>query len=151
VSFERGLLDTVHFALVVSQFNTEFTEQLRLGAENRLLESGILPKNIKIIFVPGAIEIPVLAKSLAKTKKFDAIIALGAVIRGDTDHYDYVCQQVSYGCQKVAIEECIPVIFGVLTVDNEEQAIQRLGGSHGHAGIHAADAALTMCKLMREL
>ena len=101
--------------------------------------------------MPGAVEIPFIAKRLAKKNKHAAIIALGAVIRGETTHYDYVCQQVSDGCQHVALEYETPVIFGVLTTENDEQAWDRLGGSHGHKGVDAANCALAMQSILQQI
>lgn len=143
--------DISHFriAIVVSRFNTEVTEKLLAGAVTRLDELGITAANVCL--VPGAVEIPLIAQQLAKSQRYDAVIALGAVIRGETTHYDYVCQQVSYGCQKVALEQQLPVIFGVLTTENDEQALERVGGSHGHKGRDAADAAIEMIQLLRTL
>lgn len=108
-------------------------------------------ENITVIEVPGAVEIPLVAKQLAKRGTFGAIIALGAVIRGETTHYDYVCQQVSHGCQQVALEFNITVVFGVLTTESEAQAWDRLGGHHGHKGIDAADCAMSMFALLKKL
>ncbi len=139
------------FAIVVSRFNHEITDKLLEGAHKRLLESGVDAKNIFIAHVPGAVEIPLTAKLLAKTNKYAAIICLGCVIRGDTNHYDYVCQQVSDGCQRVMLEHEIPVIFGVLTTNNEEQALDRVGGKEGHKGLEAADAALTMVSVVQQI
>lgn len=139
------------FAIVVSRFNQEVTDKLLEGTHQRLLESGIDAKNIFIARVPGAVEIPLTAKLLAKSNKYAAIICLGCVIRGDTDHYDYVCQQISYGCQRVMLEHEVPVIFGVLTTNNEEQALDRVGGKEGHKGIEAADAALTMVSVVQQI
>ncbi|AHE66994.1 6,7-dimethyl-8-ribityllumazine synthase [Legionella oakridgensis ATCC 33761 = DSM 21215] len=104
-----------------------------------------------MVEVPGAVEIPLVAQQLAKHKQGKVIIALGAVIRGETTHYDYVCQQVSHGCQQVALQQNIPVIFGVLTTENEAQAWDRLGGNHGHKGMDAADAAITMYSVLQQL
>lgn len=137
-------------AIVVSRFNDELTSKLLEGAYSHLLELGLNDADIKTIAVPGAVEIPLIAQELAMQKKFDAIIALGAVVRGETDHYDYVCQQVSYGCQKVSLEHRIPVIFGVLTVENWVQALDRLGGNHGHKGKEAADAAVATIQAVQE-
>lgn len=134
-------------AVVVSEFNSEITEELCDGAQARLLERGVVAENITVIRVPGAVEIPLAAKLLAKLKKYHAIICLGAVIRGETSHYDYVCQQVSQGCQQVMLSFDIPVIFGVLTTENEAQALARVGGIEGHKGREAADAALAMVTL----
>lgn len=138
-------------AIITSKFNAEVTQLLYEGAESRLAEKGVVVTSEDTFFVPGAVEIPVIAAQLARSKKYDAIICLGAVIRGETSHYDYVCESVTYGCQKVAIEYGIPVVFGVLTTENEEQAFARCGGSHGHKGKDAADVALEMISVMNRL
>ena len=138
-------------AVVVSLFNRYITGRLQDGCVQHLLQQGINQKNITIVEVPGAVELPLVAKTLFKTDKYDVVITLGAVIRGDTDHYDYVCQQVSNGCQQVSLEVGRPVIFGVLTTDNEEQALARVGGQHGHKGIDAAQAALMMIDIMNQI
>jgi 6,7-dimethyl-8-ribityllumazine synthase len=103
-----------------------------------------------VVEVPGAFELPLVAKQLLSSNKFDAVIILGAVIRGETDHYDYVCQQVSAGCQQVSLEMKKPVIFGVLTTNNEDEALARVGGKHGHKGDDAAQAALMMVDIMNQ-
>src|SRR5579862_909258 len=139
------------YAIVVSEFNTEITEKLLQGAITRLKERGISDSHIFTIKVPGAVEIPLTAQMLAKTNQYDAIICLGAVIRGDTNHYDYVCQQVSFGCQRVMLDHNLPVIFGLLTTENEQQAQSRIGGANGHKGIEAADTAMVMVETMRQL
>jgi 6,7-dimethyl-8-ribityllumazine synthase len=141
----------MNIAIVVSDFNTEITSRLLEGALQGLKESGVPDKQIKVVHVPGAIEIPYTAKLLARSKKYSAIICLGAVIRGDTDHYDYVCQQVSFGCQQIMLEMEIPLIFGVLTTQNVEQAYARVGGLEGHKGIEAAHAALKMIEISAQL
>ena len=138
-------------ALVVSQFNREITYELQKGALKRLIECGFNIENITVVEVPGAVEIPLIAKQLARKSSFGAIIALGAVIRGETTHYDYVCQQVSEGCQHVALEFNIPVVFGVLTTETEAQAWDRVGGHHGHKGVDAADCAISMYALLKKL
>ena len=138
-------------AIVVSQFNHEITHKLQQGAIERLLECGFKTQDITVVDVPGAVEIPFLAQQLAKKNHYAAIIALGAVIRGETSHYDYVCEQVSNGCQRVALDYNVPVIFGVLTTDNDEQAWDRLGGKHGHKGLEAADCAIAMYKILHQL
>jgi 6,7-dimethyl-8-ribityllumazine synthase len=143
--------DQLNIALVVSQFNPMITQALREGAVNRLLAQGVNQDNLRVVMVPGAIEIPLVVQRLAKTQHYDAIIALGAVIRGETTHYDYVCQQASYGCQRVALGYDLPVIFGVLTTENEAQAWDRLGGRHGHKGVDVADAALAMCQVLQTI
>jgi 6,7-dimethyl-8-ribityllumazine synthase len=134
-------------AIIVSQFNEEITNKLLEGALQRLHELG---NQADVIQVPGAIEIPLMAQRAANAGQYDAIITLAAVIRGETDHYDYVCQQVSYGCQKVALNCNIPVIFGILTTENEEQALARVGGSQGHKGKDAVDCAYSMISLSRQ-
>lgn len=138
-------------AIVVSEFNKEITEKLYQGATERLIELGVSSEYIKVIWVPGAIEIPLAAQSLAKTEMIDAIICLGTVIRGETNHYDYVCEQVSNGCQHVALTYDLPVAFGVLTTDNEEQALARAGGEHGNKGKEAADVAVHMVSILRQI
>lgn len=138
-------------ALVVSQFNQEVTTELQQGALRRLIECGFDLNDITLVEVPGAVEIPLVARNLAMKNIFRAIIALGAVIRGETTHYDYVCQQVSAGCQRVALEVGVPVIFGVLTTETEAQAWDRLGGSHGHKGVDAVDCAISLCGVLTEL
>jgi 6,7-dimethyl-8-ribityllumazine synthase len=138
-------------AMVVSQFNHEITHALLTGAMERLMASGFDSEDITVVEVPGAVEIPLLAKRMAKQNKYAVIIALGAVIRGDTTHYDYVCQQVSDGCQRVMMDFEIPVVFGVLTTENEEQAWDRLGGKHGHKGVDAVDCALAMHSILQQV
>lgn len=137
-------------AIIVSQFNENITHPLQEGAVKRLIDCGINALDITIIEVPGAVEIPLIAKRIAKKGAHSVIIALGAVIRGETTHYDYVCQQVSNGCQNVALEFEVPVIFGVLTTENEAQAWDRLGGQHGHKGVDAADCALAMYSILEQ-
>lgn len=144
-------MTSAKFAIIVSDFNMEITHALKVGAIDQLKQKGIAEHHIKVIHVPGAVEIPLIAKLLAKKSEFSAIICLGAVIRGETSHYDYVCDQVSQGCQQVMLDHQIPVIFGVLTTDNEAQAQDRIGGKHGHKGRDAADAALTMAALVQTL
>lgn len=145
----QPLTTPAQLAIVVSRFNHEITESLLHGAEQRLKQQGILA--CYTVWVPGAIEIPVTLQRLAHSGRYEAIIALGAVIRGETDHYDYVCGQVSQGCQQIALQYHLPVIFGVLTTDNEEQAWARAGGAEGHKGVEAVDAALHMVSLFRQL
>ncbi len=142
----------IKIAVVVSEFNTEITSKLQEGAISTLLKNEVLEENIKLIQVPGAIEIPLIAKVLAQKNKYSAIICLGCVIRGETTHYDYVCQQVSYGCQKIMLEFSLPVIFGVLTTENEKQAFARLDESkEGHKGIDAANTALQMISILKKI
>lgn len=144
-------MSQLNIAIVVSDFNQVITLKLLEGALLRLSQLGVSDTQVKVLHVPGAIEIPLTAKLLARTQKYAAIICLGAVIRGETSHYDYVCQQVSDGCQKVMLEVEIPVIFGVLTTETEEQALARVGGSEGHKGMDAADVALRMIEITRSV
>jgi 6,7-dimethyl-8-ribityllumazine synthase len=131
-------------AIIVSRFNQSVTEELLKGTLSRLEALNIASDDILVVEVPGAVEIPLVAQKLAKKQQVEAIIALGAVVRGETTHYDYVCDQVSQGCQQVSLAHNIPVIFGVLTTENGQQAWDRLGGNHGHKGHDAADAAIEM-------
>ncbi len=133
-------------AVIVSEFNRSITSLMEKSAINCLKELNI---PVKVCKVPGAVELPIIAKKLALTDDFDSIILLGAVIRGETDHYDYVCQQVSYGCQKIALEQMIPILFGVLTCENEKQAFDRLGGPKGNKAADMVDSAVAMINLMR--
>lgn len=143
--------DNIKIAIVVSEFNICITSQLLDGAMKTMLASGFHEDQIKVVHVPGAVEIPLTAKLLAKTKLYSVIIALGAIIRGDTDHYDYVCQQVSFGCQTVMLELDIPIIFGVLTTKNIKQAYNRISYKKEHKGVEAAQAAIKMLKIIREI
>jgi 6,7-dimethyl-8-ribityllumazine synthase len=136
-------------AVVVSRFNEEITLALLDGALTRLRERRFGEDQITVVWVPGAVEIPLAAQKLAQMGKYDAIIALGSVIRGDTDHYDYVCQQVSQGCQHVSLQNDLPVLFGVLTTNDEAQAKARAGGEHGNKGRDAVDAAVETVALLR--
>ena|SRR3990167_6886593 len=133
-------------AIICSAFNAEITEKLLKSTLTRLIKCGVDKNQIEIFKVPGAIEIPLIAKFLALSKKFHAIISLACVIRGETDHYDYVCQQVSDGCQQIMLEYTIPVIFGVLTTNNIPQAKKRI-----NKGVEVADAAIDMIKLINNI
>jgi 6,7-dimethyl-8-ribityllumazine synthase len=148
---EKTLKNFFPIAIIVSRFNEEITNALHDGAVERARELGFPENYIHVVWVPGAVEIPLIAQTLARSEKFAAIICLGAVIRGDTSHYDYVCQQVSFGCQKVALENNIPIIFGVLTTDNEEQARERAGGSHGNKGWDAVNTAVEMISITQRM
>ena len=121
------------------------------GAKDELVRHGVPEENITVVWVPGAFEIPVIAKKCAKSGKYNAIITLGAVIKGSTSHYDYVCAEVSKGVASVSLETEVPVIFGVLTTDNIEQAIERAGTKAGNKGSDAAKTAIEMANLMSEL
>ena len=136
------------FAIVVSRFNDFITERLVGGAMDGLIRSGARDEDVDIVRVPGAFEIPLLAKKMACTSRYHAVICLGAVIRGATSHYDYVCAEVSKGIASVGLQSEIPVIFGILTTDTIEQAIERAGTKAGNKGWDAAMSAIEMANLM---
>lgn len=136
------------FAIVVSRFNDFITDKLVGGAVDALVRSGTLDKDIDVVKVPGAFEIPLVAKQLAVRQKHDAIICLGAVIRGATPHFDYVSAEVSKGIAAAGMETGMPIIFGVVTTDTLEQAIERAGSKSGNKGWDAALAAVEMANLM---
>jgi 6,7-dimethyl-8-ribityllumazine synthase len=136
------------FAIVVSRFNDFITEKLLNGALDALIRSGAADKDIEVIKVPGSFEIPLVAKKIAQTNRFNAIICLGAVIRGSTPHFDYVAAEVSKGIASVSLESEIPIIFGVITTDTIEQAIERAGAKAGNKGWSAAMAAVEMANLI---
>ncbi len=135
------------FALVVSRFNDFITEKLLSGALDALVRSGAADEDLEVVKVPGAFEIPLVAKKMANTKRFDAVICLGAVIRGSTPHFDYVSAEVTKGVAMIGMESEIPVIFGVITTDTIEQAIERAGTKAGNKGWSAAIAAVEMANL----
>jgi 6,7-dimethyl-8-ribityllumazine synthase len=137
--------------IVVSRWNEQVTTRLCEGALQRLKELEITNNHVTVVWVPGAVEIPIIAQELADSGRYSAIIALGAVIRGETGHYDYVCNQVSDGCQQVALLTSVPVIFGLLTTDNLEQAMDRAGGKHSHKGRESVDAAFEMVSVLQQL
>lgn len=136
--------------IVTARFNHEITERLENGCYERLLELGVKPQQITRVRVPGAVEIPIAAQKLIE-RAADCVIALGCVIQGDTKHFDYVCNSVERGCTQVMLETKKPVIFGVLTTDNDEQAEERVGGKHGHKGRDAADTAIEMINLLEKI
>lgn len=139
------------FCIIVARFNEFIGSKLLSGAIDELKRHGAKDENIDIIWCPGAFEIPLIAKKAAKTGKYNAIITLGAVIKGSTSHYDYVCAEVSKGVASVSLETSIPVIFGVLTCDNIEQAIERAGTKAGNKGSDAAKSAIEMANLMNKI
>lgn len=145
------LVHSFPVALIVGVFNREITQNLQEGTIAQLVKRGVNKQDIHVYEVPGAIEIPLIAKRLAMQEKIESIITLGSVIRGDTSHYDVVCNMVSQGCMQVSLEHNIPVLLGVLTTENEEQAWDRLGGKHGHKGIEVANAAISMHQLLNQL
>ena len=138
-------------AVAVARFNEVVTQQLLSGALDTLTRHGVRDDDISVAWVPGAFELPVVAKSLAKTGRFDSIICLGAVIRGETGHYDMVAGQVSRGTAAVAMETGVPTIFGVLTTENMDQAINRAGGKSGNLGSNAAVAAIETARLVQAI
>jgi 6,7-dimethyl-8-ribityllumazine synthase len=131
--------------IACARFNEEVTSRLLDGAVAALRGAGVAEKDLTVVHVPGSFELPLAAQRLARTKRFDAVVALGAVIRGETDHYDYVCLAAEEGTLRVSLDEDIPVMFGVLTCDTDEQAMDRCGGRHGNKG---ADVALDALRLL---
>jgi 6,7-dimethyl-8-ribityllumazine synthase len=139
------------FALVVSRFNTAITASLRDGARAALTEAGAQPGDVEEFDVPGAFELPQAARAVAETGRFDAIVALGCVIRGETPHFEYICSAVAHGLTAAAGETGVPTTFGVLTTDTEEQALARAGAGPDNKGFEAASAATEMARLFRAL
>ena len=137
--------------IVAARFNEIIVNKLLGGAVDGLVRHGVEEENITAAWVPGAFEIPVVAKKMAMSGKYDAVICLGAVIRGATSHYDYVCNEVSKGIASVSLESGIPVMFGVVTTENIEQAIERAGTKAGNKGYDCAMGALEMIDLMKQL
>ena len=136
------------FAIVVSRFNDFITEKLVSGAMDALTRTGVDPDGVHIVKVPGAFEIPLAAQKMAQTERYDAVICLGAVIRGATPHFDYVSAEVSKGVAQVSLDAGVPVIFGIITTDTIEQAIERAGTKSGNKGWSAAMSAVEMANLM---
>ena len=141
----------IRVGIVAARFNEFITSKLLGGARDGLLRHDVRDEDIDLAWVPGAFEIPLIASKMAKSGKYDAVICLGAVIRGATSHYDYVCNEVSKGIATVSLESGIPVLFGVLTTENIEQAIERAGTKAGNKGYDCALSALEMVNLIREL
>ncbi|RAL27089.1 6,7-dimethyl-8-ribityllumazine synthase [Thermoflavimicrobium daqui] len=139
------------FAVVISRFNDFITTKLLEGAKDALKRHGADEETVDLVWVPGAFEIPYMADQLAASGKYDAIITLGAVIRGATSHYDYVCNEAAKGIAAASVRNRVPVIFGVITVENIEQAIERAGTKAGNKGWEAAVSAIEMANLQREL
>lgn len=139
------------FAIVGSRFNEFITSKLIAGAKDALIRHDVKDEDITTIWVPGAFEIPLIAKKAAKSGKFDAVICVGAVIRGATSHYDYVCNEVSKGIAHISLETEVPVMFGILTTENIEQAIERAGTKAGNKGFDCAMGAIEMINLLEEL
>ena len=139
------------FGIVTARFNEFIVSKLIGGAEDALLRHGAQGEDITLAWVPGAFEIPAAAKQMALSGKYDAVICLGAVIRGATSHYDYVCNEVSKGIAHVSLETGVPVLFGVVTTENIEQAVERAGTKAGNKGYDAAVSAIEMVDLMKKL
>ena len=151
-TYEGKLLgEGLRFGLVVSRFNEFFTSKLLEGTKDALSRHGVEEDGVEIVWVPGAFEIPLAAMLLAQTKRYDAVICLGAVVRGATPHFDYIAAEVSKGIARVSLESGLPVIFGVITADTLEQAIERAGSKEGNAGFKAAMNAIEMANLVRSL
>ncbi len=141
----------LRFGLVVSRFNDLVTQRLLRGALDTLERHGADPETSEVVWVPGAVELSLVAKTLAASGRFDAVITLGCVIRGATSHYDYVCSMVASGINSASLETGVPVIFGVLTTENLEQALERAGSKAGNKGSEAAAAAVEMANLTKML
>ena len=151
-TFEGKLVSKeIKIGIVAARFNEFITAKLLEGAMDGLLRHNMDEKDIHVAWVPGAFEIPLIASKMAKSRKYDAVICLGAVIRGSTSHYDYVCSEVSKGIASVSLESGVPVMFGVLTTENIEQAISRAGSKGGNKGYDCALSAIEMVNLLRQM
>jgi 6,7-dimethyl-8-ribityllumazine synthase len=150
--FEGTLLGKgLKFGLVVSRFNEFITKKLVEGAQDALLRHGVSQEDIDVAWVPGSFELPLIAQKLAQTKRYDAIICLGAVIRGGTPHFEYIAAEVTKGIGKVSLDSGLPVIFGIVTADSLEQAIERAGTKEGNQGFKAATSAIEMANLTKSI
>lgn len=143
--------EDIKIGIVAARFNEFIVSKLVSGAQDALARHGVADEDIALAWVPGAFEIPLAAKRMAESGKYDAVITLGAVIRGATSHYDFVCSEVSKGVANVALGANIPVMFGVLTTDTIEQAIERAGTKAGNKGAECAQGAIEMVNLLREM
>ncbi|MGD6795301.1 6,7-dimethyl-8-ribityllumazine synthase [Metabacillus indicus] len=151
-TYEGNLVGSgLKVAVIVGRFNEFITSKLLSGATDALKRHGVEEENVEIAWVPGAFEIPLVAKKMAASNKYDAVITLGTVIRGSTTHYDYVCNEAAKGVSQASMSTGVPVIFGVLTTESIEQAIERAGTKAGNKGYEAAVAAIEMANLMRTL
>ncbi|MFC1873439.1 6,7-dimethyl-8-ribityllumazine synthase [Chloroflexota bacterium] len=139
------------FGLVLSRFNEFITHKLLEGAQDALLRHGVNEEDIEFAWVPGSFEIPLIAQKLAQTKKNDAVICLGAVIRGGTPHFEYIAAEVTKGIAKVSLDSGLPVIYGMITADTIEQAIERAGTKMGNKGFDAATSAIEMANLLKDI
>lgn len=149
----QGMLlgEGLKFGVVISRFNEFITKKLLDGAQDALLRHGVSEGDIDVAWVPGSFEIPLVAKKLAQTKKYDAIICLGAVIRGETPHHEYIATEVSKGIAKLGLEYELPVSYGIITADSLEQAIERAGTKAGNRGADAAVDAIEMANLLKSV
>ena len=151
-SFEGTLLgDGLKFGVVISRFNEFITNRLLEGAKDALLRHGVVEDNIDVAWVPGSFEIPLTARKLAETKRYDAVICLGAVVRGETAHFEYVASQVTRDTSRVGLDTGLPVVFGIITADTLEDAIERAGTKMGNKGFQAAVTAIEMANLVRNI
>ena len=151
-TFEGKLVSgQIKVGIVAARFNEFITSKLLSGAVDSLLRHDVREEDIQVAWVPGAFEIPLIASKMAQSGRYDAVICLGAVIRGSTSHYDYVCSEVSKGIATVSLQSGIPVLFGVLTTENIEQAIERAGSKAGNKGSECASGAIEMVNLIRTL
>jgi len=141
----------LRIALAASRFNASVVERLVAGAAEALASHGANPAGLELVRVPGAFDLPPVVRRMALSRRFDAIVALGAVIRGDTPHFEFVAAECASGLARVSYETGVPVAFGVLTTDTEEQAFERAGGAEGNKGADAARAAIELASLMRKL
>ncbi|HYR51129.1 MAG TPA: 6,7-dimethyl-8-ribityllumazine synthase [Candidatus Dormibacteraeota bacterium] len=141
----------LRIAVLLSRFNERVGARLLEGALGALERRGVRARDVLVVKVPGAFELPAVAKRLAASRKHDAIVCLGAVVRGETPHFDYVAGEASRGIARTSYESGVPVLFGVLTTDTEEQALERAGGAHGNKGEEAAEGAIEMARLCRAL
>ena len=141
----------IKVGIICARFNEFITNKLLGGAMDGLLRHDVKDEDVTVAWVPGAFEIPLIAEKMAQSGKYDAVICLGAVIRGSTSHYDYVCSEVSKGIANVSLQTGVPVMFGVLTTDNIEQAIERAGTKAGNKGFDCAVGAIEMVNLIREI
>ena len=149
----EGNLDAggMHLAIVAGRFNDDVTKLLLEGAQAELAEHRLDPDSVPVVWVPGAFEIPLVAKQLVESGEFDGVICLGAVIRGDTPHFDFVAGECASGISRVALDTGVPIAFGVLTTDDLDQALDRAGGTEGNKGAEAAATAVEMVDLLRQL
>ncbi|HCV0513614.1 TPA: 6,7-dimethyl-8-ribityllumazine synthase [Staphylococcus aureus] len=152
MNFEGKLIGKeLKVVIVVSRFNDFITGRLLEGAKDTLIRHDVNEDNIDVAFVPGAFEIPLVAKKLASSGNYDAVITLGCVIRGATSHFDYVCNEVAKGVSKVNDQTNVPVIFGILTTESIEQAVERAGTKAGNKGVEAAVSAIEMANLLKSI